>query len=93
MVFCGKMAYLQTHTKSESWGCFGKFMILATLWHYGTANPPSKNRQNSLLTIYTPLKSCPFMTCNENLFHMLVEGKIKVFLYPWPDMSSLTLVP
>ena len=57
------------------------------------ANPPSKNRQNSLLTIYTPLKSCPFMTCNENLFHMLVEGKIKVFLYPWPDMSSLTLVP
>ena len=50
------------------------------------ANPPFQNGQSSLLL---------FMTCNkkENLFHILVEGKIKVFLYPWPDMSSLTLVP
>ena len=31
------------------------------------ANPPPKNRQNSLLTICTPLMSlCIFMTCNES---------------------------
>ena len=31
------------------------------------ANPPSKNRQNSLLTLCTPLMIlCIFMTCNES---------------------------
>ena len=31
------------------------------------SNPPSKNGQNSLLTIWTPLMSlCIFMTCNES---------------------------
>jgi len=31
------------------------------------ANPPSKNRQNSLLTLCTPLMIlCTFMTCNES---------------------------
>ena len=24
----------------------------------------------------------------QNLFHTLVEGKVKVVLYPWPDVSS-----
>ena len=43
------------------------------------ANPPSKNRQNSLLTLCTPL---------------MVEGKVKVVLYPWPDVSSSkTIMP
>ena len=25
---------------------------------------------------------------NQNLFHTLVEGKVKVVLHPWPDVSS-----
>ena len=51
------------------------------------ANPPSKNRQNSLLTLCTPLMIlCIFMTCNES--KTLVEGKVKVVLYPWPDVSK-----
>ena len=62
------------------------------------ANLPSKNGQNSLLTICSPLMSlCIFMTCNESKtcsMHMLVEGKIKVVLYPWLGVSSSrTLMP
>ena len=30
------------------------------------ANPSSKNRQNSLLTLCTPMILCIFMTCNES---------------------------
>ena len=57
------------------------------------ANPPSKNRQNSLLTLCTHLMIlCIFMTCNEtktqNLFHTLVEGQVMGVLHPWPDVSS-----
>merc|ERR1712155_265316 len=89
--------YLQTHPKCKIWGCFGKFRIFATLWALRfskmkpeVANPPSKNRQNSLLTLCTPLMIlCIFMTCNVKIvFHTLVEGKVKVVLYPWPDVSS-----
>ena len=30
----------------------------------------------------------------QNLFHTLVEGKVKVVLYPWPDVSSSkTIMP
>ena len=60
------------------------------------ANPPSKNCQNSLLTLCTPLMIlCIFMTCNESkICSTLVEGKVKVVLYPWPDVSSSrTIMP
>ena len=31
---------------------------------------------------------------NQNLFHTLVESKVKVVLYPWPDVSSSrTIMP
>ena len=30
----------------------------------------------------------------QNLFHTLVEGKVRVVLYPWPDvLSSMTIMP
>ena len=72
------------------------------------ANPPSKNRHNSMLTLgavhilrkHYVIYGQPLMhsfddplhfhdlQLKQNLFHMLVQGKIKVVLYPWPHVSS-----
>ena len=42
------------------------------------ANPPSKNGQNSLLTICSPLMSlCIFMTCNESKTCSICWKKVK----------------
>ena len=86
--------YPQTHPKCKSRGVLENSGYLLPNGHWDFQNwrrndweneawscqPPSKNGQNSL-----PL--CP-------LLHMLVEGKIKVVLYPWLGVSSSkTLMP
>ena len=65
MVFCGKMAYLQTHTKSKSWGCFGKFMILATLWALRFSKLKKKWLRKWSLKLPTPSPKMGRILCSQ----------------------------
>ena len=112
MSFCWKTAinYLQTHPKSNSWRCFGKFRIITKKWALIFTKLKKKWLRKLSLKLLTPnQKWAEFTTHNmhsiavplhfhdlqwkQNLFHTLVEGKIKIVLYPWIGVCHVEGLP
>ena len=84
----------QTHPKSKGWECFGKFRIFATMWALRFSKLKKKWLRKWRLAEFTAHNMHSFhvplhfhyLQWKQNLLHMLVEGKIKVVLNPWPDV-------
>ena len=57
--------YLQTHPKSKSWGCFGKFRIFATLWALRFSKLKKKWLRKWSLKLPTPSPKSGKILCSQ----------------------------